>query len=79
MVSVAQTSAAPLPCADRADVCLRCVCPPLQLATCADIKPISRVGTRFVCPNDRELDPTRGNTTLPSTEACCSKVSEGLG
>jgi len=45
-----------------------------QAATCADVRPVSKLGVKFVCPEDREYDPTKSNNTSPTVNSCCSQV-----
>jgi hypothetical protein len=44
---------------------------PYQIATCADVRPVSAPGMRFACPTDSEFNPLAANTTLPDEAKCC--------
>lgn len=52
-----------------------CMCPYcLQRASCGNMKPVSKAGVLFACPEHTEFDPARTLTYPPKPESCC-KVS----
>jgi hypothetical protein len=50
----------------------------LQRATCGNMKPVSKVGVLFACPEFTEFDPSRTMTFPPRPESCCKVSSSGM-